>query len=70
MENGTAQAEEKCGHASDLEWGVEDEASGVGGYKRIEARLRFLGVQREGERVESENRQVIQVGSIAELMDG
>ena len=43
MENGTAQAEDKRGHASDRIVYVGDEASGVEGYKRMEARTRSPG---------------------------
>lgn len=39
MENGTAQAKEKCGHASERRGFVWDEASGVECYKRMEARI-------------------------------
>lgn len=37
--SGTAQAEEKCGHASDRGGCVRDDASDMAGYKRMEARL-------------------------------
>lgn len=45
VNSGTTQVEEKCAHASDSDSCVWDEASVVGGYKRMEARV--VQVRRE-----------------------